>query len=188
MTICALLLAILMTSLYFVLVGGLRHHRLTGAQQEAQQEAMVGMRRISAELTNTHQGAFTHGIKPVGYVIFISADEPLPVSPGNWTYENGTQLLYKKWVCFFHDPVKSELRRSEIGLKLPSASPSTLPIPTIDQMMVLRSERFISGATSFLVSDIMSGVLGVELVVERQTGTQKSSGNLQTTSIRVRNF
>jgi len=109
----------LMSGMYLLVHTGLRYWRLGQAYQQAEQQAQIGIRKVTGELANSSRGAFQQaGVKarataPTSFVLFPSAQARLPASSGHFAYSPALELQYQKWVAFYFRAADSTLVRCE---------------------------------------------------------------------------
>ncbi|MBI3926961.1 MAG: hypothetical protein HY319_15605 [Armatimonadetes bacterium] len=108
---CALLL-FLLGGLHLLVTTGMRYLQLGTAYETVQQQSQIGLRKTVDEIANSSRAAVHFDTAPTPHVILLSAERLLP-DQEHWTY-SGTQLEYRKWVCFYRDPDRQALVRSEL--------------------------------------------------------------------------
>jgi hypothetical protein len=131
-------LLLLLGGVFMVVEGGMRYFRLAEAHETVNQQAVIAMGRIRGELANGSQTSLNPGAAPQPHILFLS---PFGMDgSGEEEYEyggNGTQVLWKKWVCFYRDG-QSRLVRAEFDVPdvidpsvpvVPDFAVDILPLP-----------------------------------------------------------
>lgn len=116
LAVYAALLVLLLGGVYLVVSNGARYLQLGAAFQNAQSESLVGMRKLVEELSiSTDQGRVMAAPIDSDYVIFLSPqpDPSHPEAP-SWTYKDGVDLEYYRWVCYSWDQAEQALVRAEL--------------------------------------------------------------------------
>jgi Prokaryotic N-terminal methylation motif len=126
-TVYSALLLVLMGGVYAVVIGGFKYLRLAQAHETVNQQAAIGMKRITMELANASQSGYVVGGPAADqHIMFLSMSGPLPADPDDRTFQ-GAQVEWKKWVCFYRNG-NGQLVRAERPLAGPATDPS-VPAP-----------------------------------------------------------
>lgn len=114
--VTALILAC--TATLFVL--GSRYHRQLQTTLEVQQDCLLGAEAVVRELAESNAATFRWDAAPAG-VVFASPRSPT----GQITLDAGGAVLWRKWVCFYIEPIGGvpTLVRKEELLGSPTATP-----------------------------------------------------------------
>ena len=113
---------------YTILSQGIHYARETEANASAQQESHKAMRQIVRELTNSVK---EHSDPGGSYITFLSA-EPLTGQGTGPSFDPSTgRLVWKKWVCFWHDASAKTLVRAEIALTPAISDLTSVPSPVV---------------------------------------------------------
>jgi len=125
------LLLFLLGSLYLLLVAGFRYLQQAQALQTAHQNSLMGLRKVSQELAASNSATITIGTAP-DFVAMLSPQSLITQADyTRYTY-SGTNLEWKKWVCFYHQPAPAEvLMRAELELPAPAVLPPTPAPPAL---------------------------------------------------------
>lgn len=123
LTIFSALLLFLMGGLYLLLVAGLRYTQQSEVYQTVQQQANIGMKKMLWELENSLAESIYANTSPDPYIIFPSADQPLPAGAGQWSTDAAGDLIWQKWVCFYHDSTDNTIKRTELVGSMPATDP-----------------------------------------------------------------
>ena len=157
---------LLMGSVYGVLVIGLRYSGSSQTYADAQREAMLAVRKIGQELCNGNPAAVSlRDVDSGGSVIiedhifFMSADQPYPNQDAFWQYNTFGELLWWKWVCFYHDAANQRLVRSEIieptgPLALPPMPSQPAPNEGIPILMITDFKAVTSPLSKVLANNV----------------------------------
>ena len=100
---------------YFTLAQGVRYVKETDTYAYPQKEGAVLVRRLSEELSNSHERWVIPGLQAAS-MRFLSAE-----NPDNQTtrldFDTVTgRPIWKKWVCYFWNPTTKEVTRYEVPL------------------------------------------------------------------------
>lgn len=115
-----------LVSLYFVRA---RHYASdTETYSTVQRQANLALRRLT--------DAFYKGSKEWDQyygdsVIFLSSEALTPSEPDLEFDAMTGEIVWKKWVCFYHDPVSQQIIRAEQPLALPTSNLLTQPEPEV---------------------------------------------------------
>lgn len=124
-------MAVLMAFLamtYFTLAQGVRYVKETDAYAYPQKEGAVLMRRLSEELSNSHERWVIPGLN-AGSIRFLSAEAPeTQTSPIQFNNSNG-RIIWKKWVAYVWDPTQAQVTRYEMPLSPTTSDLTTEPDP-----------------------------------------------------------
>lgn len=121
---CSVLM-MLLGALYLLMVGGMRYFMQGRAFQTVQQQSLVGLRNVLAELQDSRRDSFQYSAAPVPHIIFLSAARPYP-NAGHVQQDASGAVNWQKWVCYRVSG--AELQRDEwVGPGLPSTTPPALP-------------------------------------------------------------
>lgn len=168
------LLLFLLGALYLLMVAGMRYFQQGRAYQTVQNQTMIAMRRLLAELQDSRPTCWSYNNLPVSHLIFLSASQPMP-NDGPVQHSPLGVINWQKWVCY-RLTATGELQRQElVPLGLPNVMPpSTIPVygsfvfagPNL--RIVARSiSRFR------VVQDVSPDTLRIEIQAREATGTNK---------------
>lgn len=121
------MLMVIMVTTYRFLHAGQRYTRETESYAAAQQQASSVIRALSMELGQSVSRYTKYG---PGYVIFLSCRPPEGAVGPDFEFDpNSGQLIWKKWVCYYHEAPQETVLRAEIPLDTPTSDLSTEPTP-----------------------------------------------------------
>lgn len=128
-SIYSAVLLLLMGGVYSVVVGGFRYLRLAQAQETVNQQALVGMRRMTTLLEGGSQSNLViGGAVDDQHIIFLSLSGPEPADPDVLTF-TGVLPNWQKWVCFYKN-AQDQLVRAELPVGTPGPDPLAHAAPT----------------------------------------------------------
>lgn len=168
------LLSLLMSSLYLLLLYGMRYRQQSEVYQQVHQQANVGLRKITTELAASNISTVSFGASPP-HLIFLSLERPLADPNRNvYTYSATGSPEWQKWVCFYVDEAADELWRAEI---VPAGVPITLPpapappalsafqaVAPPDRYVVARNVETMSAGPGAIAQTVDLSVTATELV------------------------
>ncbi len=178
--IFAAILLLLLGCIALVVQGAMRYFRTGNAYQEAQNNALVGMRYLTEELSECSN------VKRAPVAPFVDADyiialspEPL-VSGQDWTYGPGGVLQYHQWLCFYRNATTNELRRATLPVKgAPVDSGSAPNPPPVSDFKVptMKTNKIIArGCTELRVNEEpMAKQISLRLSCSVDTGSVKKT-------------
>jgi hypothetical protein len=186
-SIYSAVLLLLLTGVYSVVEGGARYYRLAQAHQTVNQQAVIGMERVTRELSTASQSTtLPASASPQDHVLFLSA-EPAATATGGFTFD-GPSLEWKKWVCFYVNG-SDQLVRAEDELTLVVTSPSAAPTRDfVTDMLPLPARPVAQGITEVEFMRAAPAVMQVEIVASTRTGSGKSTDVRLLSSVRLINF
>lgn len=126
----------LLAGIHLYVQSGMRLYRGGENHKELQKEALITMRRLTGELSNSTAGVEAGGGRIVlpttgeDKVIYPSADD-LATAPNHtvWLYQDPTgDVLWRKWVLLSFDSDERALRKREIEIS-PDVVESSLGTP-----------------------------------------------------------
>ncbi len=141
----SLLLTLLaLMAMYFV--KGQQYVSDIDAYSTLQRETAVALQRVCDQLARTtprylHAENHVQSSDPPSYVYCLS---PTPNTPGDPLVEFGGprhQVIWKKWIGFFHDSAKQEIVFVEIPLTPPTFSLVSQPTPAISYSSLVTAPR-----------------------------------------------
>lgn len=121
--VACVLLMFLMGCLYGLLVTGLHYFQQARAYQDVQQQSLVGLRSVMAELQDSRPGSWSYGTVPVPHLIFLSASLENTIGPIQHDPGSG-DVQWQKFVCF--RLFENKLERTEL-VTTPTTNPPALP-------------------------------------------------------------
>lgn len=142
--ICAGLMGLVLTGIWYVMVAAARYVRVTNATIDVQRSALTGLARLSQELGETSPYTYTmfnNGRGLFGGITFVSPRD----AEGHLRYDVGNRLLWYKMVCYYNQPVngdKADLMRKERLLPRPTTKPpnpdsmSLAEDPTVTPLLI----------------------------------------------------
>lgn len=123
----SVLLAFLTMS-YLTLAQGVRFVKETDTYAYPQKESAVLVRRLSEELSNSHERWVIPGLKS-GSIRFLSA-ENLDKQTTKLDFDTVSgKPIWKKWVCYHWNSTQQAVTRYELGLSPTTASLTNEPDP-----------------------------------------------------------
>ena len=153
-----LLLLLSLVAAYFV--RGQQYIADTEAYLTAQREADKTLRQISTQLsraTTEHLKSFTQSdpSDDPSYIYFLSFLSDVPDAPYILFDPSTHNIVWRKWICFYHDPLLGELFRADIPLTPETSDLLNKPLPNVDHTSFLTANPKSIGRqiTTFSVSD-----------------------------------
>ena len=192
--VAASLFSLMLTVIYSLYALGARYLRMAESQSRLQQQAAIGMRKLSRELTLSIDDslALQTGSTP-SYVWFLSAEDALPgMRLCNYSAATG-KLEYQKWVCFFHDVTNREIVRTEMKLTTSVTSPflvAPTPVPLLANFMAVTGaarSTIARDVESFLVKPGGAGLFLVTITTAVPGINGQLNKNRLSTEIKVLN-
>lgn len=121
----------LMVLITMFFVRGQRYATASEAYSSLQREATLTLSRITDEI---YRGSSRHIVfgEDNKAVIFLSYSPNEPVSATDKPVEfddSAGRIVWKKWVCFFHDEARREVRRVEVPLESTTVDLTAVPAP-----------------------------------------------------------
>ena len=124
-------LSLLLSSIYLLLIYGLRARRQGEVYQTVHFQAELALEKVIDELRETNISSVVVGASP-SHVIFLSLEDLLErPNRSRITYNGAGEPEWKKWVCFYRDETTNKLMRAE--LEVTPSSPATLPPMPVNQ-------------------------------------------------------
>lgn len=129
MMVAMSLLGLLLAGLYAIVSLGFRHAREAEVFDTVHREALLGMQKITDELTLSSKGSV--GVLAVGgqnSIIYALPQDLMAVAGHQrYSYDSNGNLEWRKWCTFFHEPSTQRVFRSELAL--PGGAQSSPPHP-----------------------------------------------------------
>lgn len=181
-------LLFLLGGIFMVVEGGSRYFRLAEAHETVNQQAVIAMARVRAELTNGSQTSLNPETTPRNHILFLS---PFGLEgSGEEDYEyggDGTQLLWKTWVCFYRDD-QNRLVRAEVDAP-DDIDPSAAPLPDFTADILPRPTQTMAtnvAAVNFQFFPAPS-VIRVTIETEKRTASDRTTNVELISSVRLVN-
>jgi hypothetical protein len=195
--IYAVLSLVLLGGVTIYVQSGLKLFRGGDAYKEAQKDAMLTMRKVSGEITNstfaTDAGGGRIVCSPTANtsIIFPSADDLSTADNHSiWVYDEATgDLMWRKWVMFAVNPTDKTLLKSEFSFD-DNTNRTNIPIPPTPGDFPQTTEQFGRNMKSLQVDWLEVGrVAEIALTTETppMTGTHKGTRIELRTSVRIEN-
>ncbi len=168
------LLLFLLGALYLLMVAGMRYFQQGRAYQTVQNQTMIAMRHLLAELQDSRPTCWDYDTVPVSHLIFLSASQPMP-NDGPVQHSPLGVINWQKWVCY-RLTATGELQRDEM---VPVGLPSVMPPATIPAYAGFGfagpNLRIIARSiTRFrVVQDVSPDTLRIELQAREATASNK---------------
>jgi type II secretory pathway pseudopilin PulG len=179
-------LLFLLGGIFMVVEGGSRYFRLAEAHETVNQQAVIAMSRIRGELTNGSQASLNPSNTPQDHILFLSPFGMDDTNEDDYEYD-GTQLIWKKWVCFYLDG-EDRLVRAEFDTP-DSPDPSVPPLPNFTADILPRPTRTMAtnvAAVNFQFFPAPS-VIRVTIETEKRTGSDRTTNVELISSVRLVN-
>ncbi len=171
------LLLFLLGALYLLMVGGMRYFQQGRAYQTVQNQTMIAMRRLLAELQDSRPGCWSFNNLPVSHLVFLSASLPMP-NEGPVQHSPLGVVNWQKWVCY-RLTAANELERQEFCPPAAPGLPNVMPPSTIPAygsfIFAGPNLRIVARSISRfrVVQDVSPDTLRIEIQAREATGTNK---------------
>jgi hypothetical protein len=164
-----------------VVEGGLRYFRLASAHETVNQQAVIALSRIRAELANASQSSVVIDTTPQNYILFLSPFGLESSSdPTDQIYEyQDNQLVWKKWVCFYRNS-SERLVRAELGTA-ETNDPSVPPIPDFSSEILPLPAQTVAHNVEAINFQFFPAPAVVRITVE----TREDTGSDRTTNMEL---
>lgn len=114
---------------YFTLAQGVRYVKETDTYAYPQKEGTVLVRKLSEELSNSHERWVIPGLQAAS-IRFLSAENPDNQS-SRLDFDAVTgRPVWKKWVCYLWDSTTKQVTRYEVPLTPATAALTNEPAPS----------------------------------------------------------
>ena len=121
------MLLFILAGVFLLLHSGQRYTRETEAYSAAQQQASSVVRGLTVELGQSVSRFTKYG---PGYIIFLSSRAPETSGGPDFEFDPASgRLVWKKWVCYYHDATENQNLRAEIPLDTATADLAAEPTP-----------------------------------------------------------
>ncbi len=118
-----------LVAMYFV--RGQHYTMDTESYSSLQREAILTIRRMREQLTRSTERHIGVDEVDQSFVYFLSFRSDNPNDPYIEFGGPESQVIWKKWVCFFHDAEQEEALQADIPLATPTFSLLTKPLPDV---------------------------------------------------------
>lgn len=172
--VASAVLLMLMGSLYLLMTAGLRYFMQGRAYQTVQQQSLIGLRAMLAELQDSRRTDLEFSSVPVPHVRFLSPSPPYPNGNGPVQSDPSSgKILWQKWVCY--RVFNNELQRDEqIGAGLPSVTaPAAIPGYGTFDFTGPEFKVVARNVTELNLADASPDSIFVELVASENTGSAR---------------
>lgn len=165
------ILLLLLGGVFMVVEGGMRYFRLASAHETVNQQAVIALSRVRAELANASQSSVVIDTSPQNYILFLSPfGLESSTDPADQIYEyQDNQLIWKKWVCFYRDS-SERLVRAELDTP-DENNPSTPPIPDFAGEILPLPTRTVAHNVEAVSFQFFPAPAVVRITVETQQDT-----------------
>lgn len=171
------LLLFLLGACYLLMVGGMRYFQQGRAYQTVQNQSLIAMRNLLAELQDSRPNCWSYNALPVPNLIFLSAAQPMP-NDGPVQHSPMGMINWQKWVCYRLQPT-GELERQELAPPAAPGLPNVMPPAVIPLYASFNfagpNLRVIArNITRFRIqADVSPDTLRIEIRATEATGTNK---------------
>lgn len=190
------LLGFLMTGLYLITRGGLHYYRTSVAYQSVQQQALIAMSKMTAELANSDFKTVDWEPSTAAtssHIKFLSPDQYLDPSQ-SWEYDAAGKLLWRKWVLYRRLP-NQQLTRAELKPQPnPPGTPLTLPTTAVAPLLTAfpgsssPAWRVLAkGVQTLSFSKFGTDSISIELETRQETASNKASFVRLRNTVRMEN-
>lgn len=115
---------------YFTLAQGIRYVKETDSYAYPQKEGAVLVRKLSEELSNSHERWVIPGLGS-GSIRFLSAESPETQASTLEFNASSGRIVWKKWVAYVWNPTQQRVTRYEMPLSPTTSDLTNEPDPGI---------------------------------------------------------
>lgn len=189
-SVYSLVLLLLLGGVFMVVEGGLRYFRQAEAQETVNQQASIALARVRQELANASQSGVYLQKAPREHILFLSPFGKKGSGQDQYEYGvDGSQVLWKKWVCFYVDS-EDRLVRAESELSTPVLEPSDeKPLKFNKDILPLPAETVAHNVVGLDFQYFPPpAVIRVSVETRATTGSDRTTSITMLSSVRLTNI